>query len=285
MAQRWRGRRRQVLLRGRRISGTRSAAPAGPYLDQQLQRHAQNRGPLGTGAHGHSRPAFEWSQKSRYGHAGKSSPGRFRRRSHPGGQPHRGMEARPRLAREICGERRNRRHAGLNSELRSKVRGQNAKVKPGWNQFARGVALSSPPTQVEVRKIPRSVRSAGLHPPGAGMEEYPGSRPLPTWPRAAQSARCANDVEARLTLLLTYEGRTLLSVAFDVAVAIGFELEDQKNHPKTEINGDGQQCSSYLSQRQRQRRRVILSLYGWGSATKFGEDVLSGDVWVPDECA
>jgi hypothetical protein len=88
-----------------------------------------------------------------------------------------------------------------------------------------------------------------------------------------------------LTLLLTYEERTLLSVAFDVAVAIGFELEDQKNHPKTEINGDGQQCSSYLSQRQRQRRRVILSLYGWGSATKFGEDVLSGDVWVPDECA
>jgi hypothetical protein len=109
---------------------------------------------------------------------------------------------------------------------------------------------------------------------------------LPAAGRALRrSARCANDVEAWLTLPLTSVGRTLLSVAFDVGFAVDFELEDQKATPKTEINGDGQECPSYISQRQRQRRRVILSLYGWGSATKFDEDVLSGDVWVPDECA
>jgi hypothetical protein len=100
-----------------------------------------------------------------------------------------------------------------------------------------------------------------------------------------RSARCANDVEAWLTLPLTSVGRTLWSVALDVGFAVDFELEDQKTTPKTEINGDGQECPSYISQRQRQRRRVILSLYGWGSATKFDEDVLSGDVWVSDECA
>lgn len=35
----------------------------------------------------------------------------------------------------------------------------------------------------------------------------------------------------------------------------------------------------------RGRAERYTFLYGWGSSTRIGEDVLSGDVWVPDECA
>jgi len=35
----------------------------------------------------------------------------------------------------------------------------------------------------------------------------------------------------------------------------------------------------------RGRAERYTFLYGLGSSTRIGEDVLSGDVWVPDECA
>jgi hypothetical protein len=106
--------------RRRRISRSRSPAPLvhtwtgsyNPGLKTTVLRWELEP----TDVHGlhHQR-----SQKSGHRHAGKvRSTGRLRRRSRSGGQPRRRLEARPRLAPGLRGERRNRRHAGRATTFR-----------------------------------------------------------------------------------------------------------------------------------------------------------------------
>jgi hypothetical protein len=60
-----------------------------------------------------------------------------------------------------------------------------------------------------------------------------GWKDMPAVGRCQQLAvRCAHDVEARLTLLLTYEGRTLLSVALTWLLRLVLNSKIKKTTPK-----------------------------------------------------
>ena len=102
MAQRRRGRRRQNVLRRRRISRSRSSAAISAHLGQQLRR-GKNRGALGTRAVNRERAASQRSQEIGHRHARARHAGGFRRRSRQRHWTRRRLEARPRLAGGVRG--------------------------------------------------------------------------------------------------------------------------------------------------------------------------------------